>query len=297
MKTTGLFTKLFVVLPVVGLLTIVSGCKEKKVPYIIDEDEIARYLAEDEAALNLFRSDGLIISTPYQTPLDDATYLDSVIAHTRRQEVYVDSVASDYGSLGMLMEAMVYVTDSFHIATIRTSGANRTVFDNSRLLTRIGFFLKLGSDDRPYVGWKLWGFGVPTSSRPPVDVIVQPEADTAFVGDYNLYTRAPIHLLMDPSFRYIRLSELPQVGKNVKTAVSTTIRNSQAPARYYQLLSATSGAGYFTEPMIQIDRSNYTDTLTTPATNSRLYDIMTMQSFVDTTFQFAKAWVIPYRVQ
>ena len=297
MKTPGLLKYAFVLLPIVGLVIFVGGCKEKDVPYVIDADEIARYMAEDESAQNLFRSDSLIVSTPYQTPLDDATYLDSVIAHTRRQEVIVDSVLADYGSLGQLMEAMVYVIDSFQVATIRTSGNDRTVFYNPRLVTRIGFFLKLGSDAQAYVGWKLWGIGVSTAAKPPVDVLVQPEGDTAFAGDYSIYTRQPVDLALDPSFYYIRLSDLPQVGKNVKTVVSTTIRNTQAPARYYQLLSAAGNSGDFTEPMIQIDRSHYTDTITTPAINPRLYDVMMMQSFVDTTFQFAKAWVIPYRVQ
>lgn len=297
MKTPGIYIYVSALLLIAGLVLLLGGCKEKDVPYVIDADEIARYMAEDESAQNLFRSDGLILSTPYQTPLDDATYRDSIISHARRQEVIVDSVPADYGSLGDLMEAMVYVIDSFRVATIRTSGGDRTVYENARLLTRIGFFLKLGSDAQAYVGWKLWGMGVSTTAQPPVNVTVQPEADTAFPGDYSMYTRQPVDLVIDNSFRYIRLSDMPQVAKSVKTAVSTTIRNSQAPARYYQLLTAATNSGFFMEPMIQVDRSNYTDTITTAATDARLYELIMMQSFVDTTFQFAKAWVIPYRVQ
>lgn len=297
MKTPGLFKYLLALLPIIGLLIYAGGCKEKDVPYIIDADEIARYMAEDESAQNLFRSDGLIEDTPYQTPLDNATYVDSVVSHKRLQQVFVDSVAADYGSLGMLMEAVVFVVDSFRVATIRTEGASRTVTDNVRLFNRIGFFLKLGSDDRAYVGWKLWGIGVQTQARPPVNVLVYPEGDTSFAGDYSMYTEAPVDLVLDSSFRYIRLSDIPQVGKGVEMAVNTTIRNSQAPARYYQLMTIANGSGFVTEPLIQIDRSHYTDTLTTPSADARLYELIAMQSFVDTTFQFAKAWVIPYRIQ
>jgi len=297
MKTSGLFTYLFALLPIVGLIVFVGGCKEKDVPYIIDADEIARYIAEDETAQNLFRFDGLIESTPYQTPLDNATYVDSVVSHGRRQQIFVDSVTADYGSLGMLMEAVAYVVDSFDVATIRTEGGNRTVTNNVRLFSRVGFFLKLGSDDRPYVGWKLWGIGVQTQAKPPVNVLVYPEGDTSFAGDYTMYTEQPVDLVLESSFRYIRLSDIPQIAKGTKVAVNTTIRNSQAPARYYQLMTTANGSGFLTEPMIQIDRSHYSDTLTTPSTDNRLYELISMQSFVDTTFQFAKAWVIPYRVE
>ena len=297
MKTPGLLKYLFALLPVIGLMVLAGGCKEKDVPYIIDADEITRYMSEDESAKNLFRSDGLIENTPYTTPLDNATYVDSVVSHKRRQQVFVDSVTADYGSLGMLMEAVVYVVDSFDVATIRTEGASRTISNNVRLFSRIGFFLKLGSDDRPYVGWKLWGIGAQTMTKPPVNVLVYPEGDTSFAGDYSLYTEQPVDLVLDSSFRYIRLSDIPQVAKGTKTAVNTTIRNSQAPARYYQLMTTADGTGFLTEPMIQIDRSQYTDTLTTPSTDYRLYELISMQSFVDTTFQFAKAWVVPYRVQ
>ena len=76
------------VLPVLAVLAVafaLSGCEEKDVPFVVDSDEIRRYMAEQDVARQLFRTSNLVTGDPYTMPYDSATYHDSVIGIERIQ--------------------------------------------------------------------------------------------------------------------------------------------------------------------------------------------------------------------
>ncbi|MGD8921824.1 MAG: hypothetical protein PVH24_01135, partial [Candidatus Zixiibacteriota bacterium] len=275
-----------------------SGCgSEKDVPYVIDEDEIARYLRETEEGQQFFRSDSLILPTPYVTPGDTILYRDSVLAQGTETTVIVDTNRADYGSLGELAEAAAFVLDSFIVRRFRVSDNAIVDSGSIRYLTRVGFFLKLGTDAQAYVGWKLWGFGVPSSSLPgtlPVTVAVTPDGMTPFPGDLDLYTETPKSSLL--KCRFIALTDMAKIPGGTRIVVSTQTANSQSPVRYFQLLSAGGSNGFFMEPMYRIDADNYIDTISAPTSSSQLYEVVMIQSFDDSDNSFTKAWTFPYRI-
>ena len=50
----------------VALVAALVGCGEKDVPYIVDADELIRYIGETDEARDLFRTTGLINSDSYR---------------------------------------------------------------------------------------------------------------------------------------------------------------------------------------------------------------------------------------
>jgi hypothetical protein len=298
MKRTSLSIFIFGVAIVTSTLALLGGCNsEKDVPYVIDEDEIARYIRETEEGRQFFRSDSLILPTPYAVPGDTVLYRDSVLAHGRETTVIVDTNRADYGNLGDLAEAAAFVLDSFIVRKYRVS--DNAIVDSSsiRYLTRVGFFLKLGTDAQAYVGWKLWGLGVPSSALPgtlPVTVAVTPYGMTPFPGDLDLYTQTPVSSLL--KCRYILLTDMAKIPGGTQIVVSTETANSVSPVKYFQLLSANDSNGFFMEPMDRMDADHYIDTISAPTSDSRVYEVVMIQSFDDSDQSFAKAWVFPYRI-
>jgi len=291
-KTTLPVKMLTAAVLLIGLLAI--NCDERDVPYIIDEDEIARYIRVEAEAQELFRSDSLIVSGTYQAPGSAALFYDSILSYEREVTVIVGDSAANYGSLGMLYEAVAVVNDNFAIRTLRMEGSDTTPVDHNRQFTRVGFFLKLGDDAQDYVGWKLWGIGPAPSTTPPVNVTVDPEIGVPYPGDDDMFDRQPIELGGD--FEYIRISEIRSIAGGSYLALSTNIHNVQSPVRYYQLLAGAEDGGYMTRPMLQVDPESYADTLRTPNGNTTQYNVVLMQSFRDDTFQYNSGWFFYYRV-
>ncbi len=298
MKRTSLSIFIFGLAIVASTPAFFGGCgSEKDVPYVIDEDEIARYIRETEEGQQFFRSDSLILPTPYAAPGDTVMYRDSVLTRGRQTTVIVDTNRADYGNLGELAEAAAFVLDSFIVRRYRVSDNAIVDSGSIRYLTRVGFFLKLGTDAQAYVGWKLWGVGVPSSALPgtlPVRVAVTPHGMTPFPGDLDLYTQTPVSSVL--KCRYISLTDMARIPRGTQIVVSTETANSQSPVKYFQLLSATANSGFFMEPMDRIDTDHYVDTITAPTSNSRLYEVVMIQSFDDSDQSFAKAWAFPYRI-
>jgi hypothetical protein len=232
--------------------------------------------------------------------LDDAVYYDSILSHSRETIVTLSWKEVDYGSLGWLREAEALVVDKFQVRTLRIEGVDTTEYDHERHVVRIGFFLKIGSDAQAYVGWQLWGMAIDSSFRVPVMVRVNASTGASFAGDESQYVEQVVLVVDSVTSRnlsYVKLSDLPVVPDASTMVVETTIGNPSAPARYYQHLSSADTGGFFTRPMMQIDRDHYVDTIRMPGANPRLYDVVLMQSFVDTTFRFSKAWVFPFKTQ
>lgn len=300
-----------------GLMTLAGiyselGCSEKDVPFIVDEDEIRRYLSEVAIAKELFRPTGLINPTPYTLPFDSAAIRDSVISRSRSMEVSLvplkvlgpngDSIANDpnriyadHGYLGRVRESVVRVTDRFTIQVTKAY-TNDTLLDTMDLdLTRYAFFLKLGDDTRDYVGWVLWGFnGIGYGAS--LGVTLKGSAGANFRGDLGLYPDVPLSTSdAIPKVPYIRLTAMDTVVQGSRLLVTTNKTSGGLPT--LQLVSDYGEGGAFTRSMVRYDTINYIDSLSyqTPTTNPRLYNQLMIQMLTQASFPRRTAFVIPYR--
>ncbi len=293
------------------------GCEEKDVPYVIDEDELIAFVLETAEGKDLFRTDGLINPDAYTVPFEDAVYRDSVLSVKRSFEVSLvplripdpdpgarsgDSITNekawvDYGYLGELREALVQVVDEFTVQTAREFEDTTRYDTTTRQLTRYGFFLKLGDDARPYVGWSLWGFNGLGTSAPPVEVRVERYDGSNFPGDMSLYRNVPLSQWSTfPRVPYVKLTDIDTVVVASRVRIYTAkVSSSVTPT--YQLLSDYTDSGVFTSKMFRYDGINYYDSLSykIQRDGSRLYDFMFMQSFNDDRFRYVRGWCIPYR--
>ncbi len=295
-------------------LTITAGCKEKDVPYIVDADEIRRYINEVETARELFRTSNLINPDPYTLPFDSVVYRDTVLAVTRQQFEVVfpgdlgngkdkngDYILADYGSLGFLREAMVVIEDRITVQTLRLyNGDTLQKIISDRRLKRHGFFIKLGSDSHDYVGWLLWGFNGADGNQIPLIVTVKDSQNNTYYGDGSLYTDSS--LSFDNNYYFKRLSGLNQINSGSNLVISTETANPSISVRRIPFISAEDKDGYFTRPMIYNgltfdNRKKYVDTISTPYETSGTWKLIFMQVFKDDEFFFLGCWGVPYRVK
>jgi hypothetical protein len=297
---------------VVGL-GMLAGCGEKDVPYIIDSEEITRYIREVGIAKELFRTSGLINSTPYTLPSDNATYYDSLVSVRRTIEVHLvplkilgpngdsvpndpDRIYADHGYLGRVRESVVRVEDRFtiHITRVYT---DTTLHDTTLLLlNRYAFFMKLGNDTRPYVGWVLWGFNGIGSTSPLLGVALSGSSGVSFRGDLALYPDHPLsNSSAVPDIPYIRLTDMDTVLAGSRLLVTVNKASPALPT--WQLLSDYGEGGAFTRSMVRYDMVNYFDSLSyqTPSSNPRLYNQVMIQMLSSQSFLYRTAFVIPYR--
>jgi hypothetical protein len=295
------------------VLGTVAGCGEKDIPYVIDSEEITRYIREDGVAKELFRNSGLINPTPYTLPADNATFYDSLVSVRRSIEVFLvplkilgpngDSVANDpdriyadHGYLGRVRECVARVEDRFTIHITRVY-ADSTLHDTTVLiLNRYAFFLKLGTDTRPFVGWVLWGFNGIGTEAPPLGVTLVGSAGANFRGDLSLYPDEPLSASTAiPRVPYIRLTSMDTVVVGSRLHVTANKASSGNPT--WQLLSDYSNDGAFTRPMVRYNMVEYIDSLSyqTPSSNPRLYNEVLVQMLSSLSFRYRTAFVIPYR--
>ncbi|HPC11534.1 MAG TPA: MYXO-CTERM sorting domain-containing protein [candidate division Zixibacteria bacterium] len=160
----------------VMLAAALAGCGEKDVPVVVDRDILLRYLATSEDAVDLFRTTGLFPTEEYRIPNDPARYR-IVVDSTRRiitLDTEIDTVKKrtwpdgsveyyrsyhDYGNpFGRLWASEATVDDYFYVRLSRTEDEETATASHVWAITRYGYFLKLGGDDQPYVGWKLWAY-------------------------------------------------------------------------------------------------------------------------------------------
>jgi len=297
----------------ISALAAVIGCSEQEVPYVIDADELTRYLREVGIAKELFRNSGLINSTPYTLPSDSATYYDSLVTMRRSFDVHLvplkilgpngDSIANDpdriyadHGYLGKVRESVVRVEDRFTIHITRVY-PDTTLHDTTLLiLNRYAFFLKLGDDTRPYVGWVLWGFNGIGEIAPPLGVTLVGSAGASFRGDLGLYPDLPRSLSSAiPRLPYIRLTEMDTVLAGSRLLITANKASDTLPT--WQLISDYGEDGAFTRAMIRYNTIEYVDSLSyqTPVTNPRLYNEIMVQVLSSQSFLNRDAFVIPYR--
>ena len=280
------------------------GCDDKEVPYIVDADELIRYVSESEDARELFRTTGLINTESYRFSFDSGLFRDSLIGHTRGTETFLvpldadqSQVYVDHGSpIGLVREAMVRVQDRFTVQVSRTY-SDTVLYDTTEMsLDRFGFFLKLGSDSRPFVGWVLYGFNGVGSIAPPLSVELVSSSGVEFRGDMGLYPDEPrSHSSYIPRISYIRLAEMDTVLQGSRLHV--TARKASAVQPTFQLISDYDPSGSFTRAMYRYDNIEFIDSLSyeTVTGNPRLFNLVFIQYLIEPSFPARGAFVVPYR--
>lgn len=283
-------------LTMVVLAVFLSGCEEEEVFRVHDMDEIKRYIEEAPDEPDLFRVKGLIVDTPYGLPFDSAEYRDFVDSVTRTIDVRIAG-PFDFGHLGFIQEALATVRDRFYIRTERVLRSMKTVILSERDVTRYGYFLLLGDERNPFIGWKLWGFNSLGEFNTPAPVrlsVKTLDGKHSLAANLDAYTEQPIAF---SSFPYIKLSEIDTLKNNDLLVLNVSPWNPQDPRRYYHLVSAAGDSGFFTKAMSRIDSLNWTDTIKTPANNPRLWNIIFVQSFQKPpSYHYSRGWCIPYRI-
>jgi hypothetical protein len=278
--TVGLFAAILVV----GSL--LSGCKEKDVPFVIDSEEIENYLKQSEDATGLFRTAGLLKPGTYTLTLGGPTFTDSLISSTRHYDIWVSDTAWDMGSYGKVKVANAKVTDELVVRTVRRQGTDSIVNQRTRSMEREGVFWKLGDDSEPYVGWLLWGFVGERVSGSAVTI-------QTTVGIYRLDTLLKASDTTREGSRYFRLREgMPTTvaGDQLGITLSST-------PRLYPLLSSVNDAGYFTAPVPPTDSGRFATTVTLPSNYNRLFDVALIQFVNDSLGTASAAPVfIPYKI-
>jgi len=302
-RVTGFLVLISIALAIVGVAALV-GCGEKDVPVIVDADELIRYVNETYEARDLFRTSGLINSDPYTVSFDSAVFHDSLVSHTRGIETFLvpldrplDEVYADYGGyIGRVRESVVRVEDRFTIQISRVY-SDTTLFDTTQFfLDRYGFFLKLGDDSKPYVGWTLWGFNGIGTVAPPLGVTLESSSGAQFRGDLGLYPDLPLsHSSAIPRVSYIRLTAMDTVLQGSRLLVTASKASSGRPT--FQLVSDYDSDGAFTRAMHRYDTVNIIDSLSyqTVSGNPRLYNLVFIQVLTDQSYPIRSGFVVPYR--
>jgi hypothetical protein len=269
-----------------------AGCGDEDVPFVSDTDEITRFVTSSADGRELFRADSLMLEVDFTVANGTASYIDIIDSVTRTIDVDIRG-PFDFGNLGQLKEAVAVVNDLFYVRTLRADSVFAPIVSRTRLLQRYGYFLKLGDDSRPFLGWKLYGYNGFGASSAPLNVSVRTtDGNTSFIGDDRSLTNVAKALGMS----YIKLEDIEEIENGSTLLIET---KSLSPKKYYNLLSVASSAGFVTTPMSAVDSIHHTVSLKMSTTNSRFWDIMMIQTLKDSipAGNLVKAWCIPYRVK
>lgn len=313
-----------------ALIITAIACDELEVPYLVDEEEVSRYIAESDVALELFRTDSLILGAPYTMPGDDdAVYVDVIDSVRRQVEVYIlinnyGTEGRDYlqdfgGSFGVTQSAEATVIDRFYVTTTRTAPGETEVFETERPLVRRGFFLKLGSDNQAFHGWLLLGYnGGGPAAYTKAEIITGD--NTVLPADTLRYEQIPFILLdvtgstvdtvsavAETQYSYLWLNGDPEIGRldesetvNVR-AYPTLINNTFFTA------SCETDDGFIVETLQLHSDTTPNVTLTTPSDNAPSWNLIYLQEFenyssiptlpVPMDSLWFKGWCVPYRAE
>lgn len=285
----------------------IFGCEEKDVPFVIDADEILAYLSREPEAKELFSLDGLYPTGEYVVDHQFAVYSDRILSHKRTVSVELVplerpdyEVYADYGSLGLLREAWAVVTDKFTIETTRIIGEDTLVDTTNRPLERFAFFLKLGSDSKDYLGWRLWGYRGISGSGGPLATTVRMLIDgevQAIGGDIGIYTELPLsRSSYIRTLAYVRLSDIPKPDPGELMSLETNwIGNQTITIRDYPLVAYEGESGHVSTTLTKLSREQYRGAFDVRENASRRYNFFFMQSLHDDEFFHVLSWCIPYQ--
>jgi hypothetical protein len=285
--------KLFLLMILTMTLGILCGCEEREISPITDEEAIGLYISSADEGIGLFRTADLITDDPYLLPYDSSVYRDLVDSIWRDIDVFIDTSRTyDFGPLGYHYMAVATVTDLFFITTVRILGDDTSRIFGERQVIRYGYFVKLGDDSKPYLGWLLRGFNSLGSTLPPVKLSVKTSDGSqtlaAMLADYTY--NAP-----GSSLPFIHINDINNLNNGDTLVFNASPRAGQT-VDYYHLTTGATNAGFVTQAMDRIDNQHWVDTIVTPSPNPKLYNIVFVQSFLTPpSFQYMRGWCVPYR--
>lgn len=296
-----------------------GSCRKLDTPFVVDEDNIMLYLEKSEDGHELFRNKGLYSDSPYTLVGDTATYrllVDSVVRKTELNMTPKGGPFKDYnlGTGPTLRDAELVVDDIFHGRVLRIAGIDTVVTPRTWGLTRKGFFIKLGADDQPFVGWKLWAFngGFDQLLNETEFLFRRPSGSPFSYVWTQKDTLRTFHILSngdsirnidgDPiryetEFRYIRLDKTPILNKGEKLILSENIPQFSVEV----LANGRMSTGYDVQSILRPDFQYYIDTIRTSASNTYHWNVLTFmekRTRVEQgiTYVWYIHWCVPYRV-
>ena len=260
------------------LPAIFSGCKEKDVYLIPDEEYIVDYIGHAEVGKELFRVSGFFGSTPYTLPFDSAVITDRVLGNSRNIQVDVSSGKVDHGVLGEVKDALVTVTDRFTLEVTRVHNLDTLVDTVDTDLRRQVFFMKLGDNSELFSGWVPWRMDyVGAGANGPFAIVRSTTGVfTNVIGDT------------------VELRDVDTVAMGSRLKVTTRWGGDSLSVCH--LLSDYDQNGEFTKRLVRYyDGANY-DSLSfaTPTNSPRFYNEFMIQSVSPVTFPRRSVLVIPY---
>ena len=313
------------------MIILINSCEEYDIPIVSDDEVIIRIINETEEGQELFRSDSIFLDELYTIPFDNSIYKMSVDSVKREIDYTINRCSWDEfnvkichefdNPIGIKNNAEVIVDDFYYLTYLKINGTDSVSFNRVRLLTRYGFFLKLGSDGEAYLGWKLRGFngGIPTNGM----FNVLAENRQFFYSDYRnldnirfIEYRSSIRYdnngasyvdvdttARETKYRYQRLDAIgvPDIGDKLYLT-NIEVENSS----YYQIITAATNNGYEMSLSTRSDSSQYIDTLQIPTSNPRIWNVLFIQDIdrfyiqggqpPDTIGTNWFGWCVPYRI-
>lgn len=286
------------------------GCDEEEVVGISDRDVVMQYLQGAEVSRELFRTDSLITDDLYTVPSDaEAVYRDIVDSVVRLTILDPDPDSNVIGIFDPPHYQKRYtfakVEDDFYIRTQRIVGEDTVEVADVRTLTRHGFLLKLGSDARPYLGWKLQGFNGAGPVRTEVKDVATGRVyrGDALAGSLVYFQRIVvtsnrIDTVADrSSVQYVQVDTLPPIDKGAAVVFSSLDADSVSQ---YQMMTAETDDGFQMRRMGRRADLRYQDTVVTPANHNRLWNIVFFQEVGEFSpapgMVVHRLWCAPYLV-
>lgn len=244
-----------------------GGCEEKKVPFVVDEDEIRRYIDETSVGREFFRVDSLIMPDTFRIPTNtDTLYRVLVDSVTRLLVIDVtpDSVGKKFLD-GVLptpsgngwRDAEVEVEDRLFLRTQKTTATDTVYESGSVTLKRRGWFVKYGDDGEPYVGWLLFGFNGSGPFAPATTTLTAPNnyiarGDTLTMTFFR-YQRL-VNFVLDTTLRrtdfvYHKITDTTKILKIPSAITLDLVSAPVSDLSQYQLLTFVDGSGMQTSAM------------------------------------------------
>ncbi len=313
------------------MIVLINSCEEYDVPYVSDEEVITRIIYETEEGQELFRTDNIFLDETYTIPFDNSIYKMTVDSATRDINYSINMCAWDSfnvkichefdNPIGLRRDAEVIIDDFFYVTYLKINGTDTVSFNRIRLLTRYGFFLKLGNDGDSYLGWLLWGYNGGILANGLFNV--HAENGQLFHSDYRdldnfrfiqyqssiRYDNNGASFIVEDTtpreteFRYQRLDAIgvPDVGDRL-ILTNNNVENSS----YYQIITASTNNGYEMSLSTRSDSSTYIDTVQIPTNNPRIWNVLFIQDIdrfeipggqpPDTMGTNWFGWCVPYRI-
>ncbi len=289
--------KIFILIALTILFT--SGCEEiELVGFPGNAEEIKRYIDDDDLGHDFFRTDNIILSTPYVYPLDTgAIYFDNLISTERHINPFVET----YDSTKDLLYAHVVVNDDFTYTTTRVKGTDTAVFNRSYRFIRKAYFEQLGDQGQRFSGWLLTGFNG-KSVYPGSYVGLFHANNSSFYDDINYYLGMPL----PNSAKYLALTGSDSVVERLSDGEILKARMSPYSESFIQILSTETQNGFIYQQFMPDSLMNSTIQFTTPSNRHQTWGIIVFKEYLRATGDSSlvpafndlgeRMWCEPFRV-